>query len=469
MIVEKKKKRVSKKNKAAWRKHSDIRDVEDFLEDQRLEERLGRFDTKKDEEIFMLDTVGEGKEEEKPDVKPLSAKEQKRAKLNETPRCFQILLPSSKVEDPNKKRNTVKATGSKPSDLSKLTTNRKIQKGVLQKQIELTKKNIRTAREKKRKAKTIRQTFDKNLWSTSDLEAKGIPASLCEEFISPEAQLHNVHTTQRFRAKPPLPKTVVSRVAVEPPHPGVSYNPSFQEHQDLLQQVVQHEEKMMKKEAHLLRVTNKMFRKITPQSKHNQWIEEMSVGLPQPHKPQTDEHSDSDGEYRAINPPVQNKKKDHKARRRQREMIEEKERRKREKIDKKKITDLYKLRKLQASITKKEKRLEEEKKKKECKKKELEETALPALNAHKTPKREPDFVPPEELSGDLRTLSASKNLLRERFESLQRRGVLAASRVMMKKKRRVKSYFKAGHKVTDQDVEKYMNNIDKKNKITVSK
>ncbi|XP_038207211.1 ribosome biogenesis protein NOP53 [Zerene cesonia] len=468
MIVEKKKKRVSKKNKAAWRKHSDIRDVEDFLEDQRLEERLGHFDTKKDEEIFMLDTVGEGKEEEKPDVKPLSAKEQKRAKLNETPRCFQILLPSSKVEDPNKKRNTVKATGSKPSDLSKLTTKRKIEKGVLQKQIELTKKNIRIAREKKRKSKVIRQTFDKNLWS-ADLEAKGIPATLCEEFISPEAQLHNVHTTQRLRAKPPPPKMVVSRMAVEPPHPGVSYNPSFQEHQDLLQQVVKHEEKMMKKEAHLLRVTNKMFRKVTAQSKENQWIEEMSVGLPQPHNPQTDEQSGSDGEYRAINPPVQNKKKDHKARRKQREMIEEKERKKREKIDKKKITDLYKLRKLQASITKKEKLLEAERKKKEMKKKELAETALPELNAHKAPLKEPEFVPPEELSGDLRTLSASKNLLRERFESLQRRGVLAASRVMMKKKRRVKSYFKAGHKVTDQDVEKYMNKINKKNKLTVSK
>lgn len=36
-----KKKRVSKKNKIAWRKHIDIQDVEDFLEDQRLEERIG--------------------------------------------------------------------------------------------------------------------------------------------------------------------------------------------------------------------------------------------------------------------------------------------------------------------------------------------------------------------------------------------------------------------------------------------
>lgn len=41
MSIIKKKKHVSKKNKKDWRKHCDIRDVEEFLEDQRLEERLG--------------------------------------------------------------------------------------------------------------------------------------------------------------------------------------------------------------------------------------------------------------------------------------------------------------------------------------------------------------------------------------------------------------------------------------------
>jgi nucleolar protein 53 len=35
------KKRVSKKNKKSWRKHTDIKDVESFLDEQRLEERLG--------------------------------------------------------------------------------------------------------------------------------------------------------------------------------------------------------------------------------------------------------------------------------------------------------------------------------------------------------------------------------------------------------------------------------------------
>lgn len=36
----KKKRKISKKNKSAWRK-TDIQDVEQFLEDQRQEERIG--------------------------------------------------------------------------------------------------------------------------------------------------------------------------------------------------------------------------------------------------------------------------------------------------------------------------------------------------------------------------------------------------------------------------------------------
>ena len=36
-----KKRKVSKNKKKNWRKHSDIKDVEEFLEDQRLQLRTG--------------------------------------------------------------------------------------------------------------------------------------------------------------------------------------------------------------------------------------------------------------------------------------------------------------------------------------------------------------------------------------------------------------------------------------------
>ncbi|KAL0819171.1 hypothetical protein ABMA28_008424 [Loxostege sticticalis] len=465
MSVVKKKKHVSKKNKKAWRKHCDIRDVEDFLEEQRLDERLGKFDTKPDSELFVVDTQGDDDDKAKDIksetsekvVKPTSAKERKRQQLSKTPKCYEILIPASKVPDPNAKRNHVNPVGSRPTALSKITEKKREEKGKFEKKVEVARKNRKIALDKKRKAKSIRNNFDLDLWGQDLPEAKGIPETLCDDFIPPGALLHNVLPQQRLRPKPPPPKTMVTRSAVDTPHPGISYNPSFKEHQELLQEVVQHEQKMMKREAHLLRVTTGMFSKVTPEQKENQWREEMSVGLPQPHNPANDpSDNESDNEYKAVNPPVKNKKKDHKARRKQKEQLEEKERLKRKKIEKKKISDLYRLRQLQSTISKTETRQAEDRTKRVTKRKIEEATALPALNAHKTPKKEPEYVDPEQLSGDLRTIKSTTNLLRDRFESLQRRGALAASKLMMKKKRKLKSYFKAGHKVTEKDIERYV-------------
>jgi nucleolar protein 53 len=61
----KKNKGASKKNKKSWRKNTSIEDIEEFLDDQRLEERLGgAFDKRKDEDIFMVDSKSQ-KEAEK--------------------------------------------------------------------------------------------------------------------------------------------------------------------------------------------------------------------------------------------------------------------------------------------------------------------------------------------------------------------------------------------------------------------
>ncbi|XP_037868007.1 ribosome biogenesis protein NOP53 isoform X1 [Bombyx mori] len=457
MTETKKKKHVSKKNKKAWRKHCDIKDVENFLEDQRLEERLGKFETKPDSEIFIIDTGGDGIKTEDEDIKPISLKKLRRSKLGEFPKCFEILLPDSKVQDPNTKRNTVKPVGSKPTAFSKLTDKRKYEKGIYQKKIEDARRNRKMALQKKRRAKQVRQNFNLDLWGKDLPDSKTIPSTLCDEFIPPQAQLHNVLPEQRLRQKPPLAQTLVTRAAVDVPHPGVSYNPSYQEHQELLQEVVQHEQKLIKKEQHLDRVTTKMFKKVTAAEKENQWREEMSEGLPKPHNP-AEHDSESDGEYKAINPPVKNKKKDHKARRKQKERLLEKERLKREKIDKKKITDIYKLRKLESSIKKGERVREAQRAQRAARRAARARAAPPALSAHPAPAPAPPLVAPAQLSGDLRRVAPAVNLLRERFESLQHRGALAASKVMMKKKRKLKSYFKPGHKVTDQDVQKFIKN-----------
>lgn len=58
----------------------------------------------------------------------------------------------------------MRPVGSKPSDLSKFTKQRQLVKGVLERKVEHTKINKRLAAAKKKKSKTIRQTFDKNIW-----------------------------------------------------------------------------------------------------------------------------------------------------------------------------------------------------------------------------------------------------------------------------------------------------------------
>lgn len=66
-----------------------------------------------------------------------------------------------------------------------------------------------------------------------------------------------------------VPPSISSRPnlipGVKAPHPGMSYNPSLEDHQDLLQKVVAKEEAEKKQEEHLDRVTSAMFNRMSKQ------------------------------------------------------------------------------------------------------------------------------------------------------------------------------------------------------------
>ena len=65
-----KNKGASKENKKSWRKNTSIEDIEEFLDDQRLEERLGgSFDQRKDEDLFVVDSKRDVEEEKVPTTK----------------------------------------------------------------------------------------------------------------------------------------------------------------------------------------------------------------------------------------------------------------------------------------------------------------------------------------------------------------------------------------------------------------
>lgn len=132
--------------------------------------------------------------------------------------------------------------------------------------------------------------------------------------------------------------------ALELPHPGMSYNPSLKDHRDLLNEVLEREGKIIKEEKHLKRVTTDMFSKLTPAERDLEKLKEAASGLNiegvANSGDEETENPDAEGRL-SINPPVQNKKKDRKARRKQREQRELLQERMKLKLEKKKITDIH--------------------------------------------------------------------------------------------------------------------------------
>jgi nucleolar protein 53 len=95
-----KKKHVSRRSKAAWRKHIDIKDVDDFLEEKRLEERIGTVTEKSDKDLFVVDTKAKSKKK----VTALTPKQAKRQSARKPPKSFEPLINKSNVQDPIVKR-----------------------------------------------------------------------------------------------------------------------------------------------------------------------------------------------------------------------------------------------------------------------------------------------------------------------------------------------------------------------------
>ncbi len=104
----KKKKRPSKKTKKDWRKNVDIADVEDYLEDKRLGERVGvNFDGDQKNELFVIDEAPNKAEEEAAEV-PDDRLARKRKRAAKPLKCFEHLEIKTGAADPIKKRNRVR-------------------------------------------------------------------------------------------------------------------------------------------------------------------------------------------------------------------------------------------------------------------------------------------------------------------------------------------------------------------------
>lgn len=242
-----KKRKVSKKTKKAWRKHVDTKDVDKFLEDSRLEERLGSFVNRENSELFVVSTT--------PEVLP--KKKRRELLKSKEPRCFNILKPQSAVPDPIVKRNRVKTKEERKNALVlKKEAIRKSQ-GILKLKEKLQLKNKMVAA-KRRLNKPIRGEYSIDVWKekmTKDIDTSWMSSDTIRHTLT-HFGIKKKRIPTSLRKKPSNIPTI------EAPHPGTSYNPSYEDHQELLHDVVQKELKVIKEEKHLDRVTTKMFKKV---------------------------------------------------------------------------------------------------------------------------------------------------------------------------------------------------------------
>lgn len=431
-----KRKRVSKKSKLAWRKHTKVQDIEEFLEEQRADERLGApLETVSNEQLFVVDT--------KPQEEPIYSRQRRKLRATRPLKGFLALQPDTNVPDPNKKRNRVKTPEERKSELVKKKEIENRQKGVL-KAKEINAIAERRLDEIKREKKIKRGEFNEDIWGKDK-----IYSIEKDPWAEPITKVHNLRNTgvpvktivkDVQQKKSPLP-------AIEVPHPGMSYNPSFKDHQDLLKIVAEKETKIIKEEEHLARVTRQMFRKVTPDQKHTEWMVEMSEGIPSKKGEEIEvkEEEDNDLDRISINPPVKNKKKTLQQRRKQKEQLELEKQRKQTKLEKRKIGDIHKLKVLKAKLETMEKKQEKLRKirKIRAEKKKLKPKVLSSIK-FEDPGEE--FQLGEDISGNLRAVKKEGSLLMDRFKSLQRRNILEPSKRAHKKKPKVKKYTKPGHK-----------------------
>ncbi|KAK3513536.1 hypothetical protein QTP70_016471 [Hemibagrus guttatus] len=410
-------KRISKNKKKNWNKYSDIQDVEEFLEDVRLQERAtgGLIADKPDESLFFVDT---GEKESTP--KPEAVKKAKRSKPL---RIDLILQPDSHVPAPKDilayQHPNAKKLRRMAEKAEKLAA-----RGVLprrEKLLQLRKTAKTRVKEKPENHKDPARSFY-DLWSA------GSPDT-ADPYYLEQTKKKLVKRPEKLNEKPSI------LPAIEVIAPGGSYNPDFLSHQTLLLEAHEAEVKKVKAEEKLERklALNRMDI-ATEESTFKEQVE----GLIEEDEGDEKRETQEDFKDAAIGPTAQPEKKTERQRKREKaERIKElKKAAERKKLQSQQ--QLFQLRSIGANLKQRELRTKMRQTKRKAK--QEAQKALPR-RLGKLKFQDPDLEVQlsDELAGSLRTLKPEGSVLKDRFKSLQKRNLIEPrERAKFKRKYKVK-------------------------------
>uniref|UniRef100_A0A182F5U1 Ribosome biogenesis protein NOP53 n=2 Tax=Anopheles albimanus TaxID=7167 RepID=A0A182F5U1_ANOAL len=409
------KKHVSRKLKSSWRKHIDTSEVDAFLEQQRQDERIGQTADQPDNELFS--------EERKPGKPKTTLRELRRKQFAETPKSLLPLKNTSQVRDPIVKRN-VKQSSSIPAKQGGGTFRP-------QRKRPLCRKNVCDV------------TMQEDMWND---ESGGVPKPLQSEWIDKEQVLHTLRHSGKPLVKQPG-KIVTGKekaAASNLPHQGTSYNPAIDDYLELKNQAVEEERSIRKRQAHFDRVVTNMFAKEEPAERRARQFKELTEGLIEAQEPESDPEQDEAGTEQNSETLKAKRKanKVHKSLNKRRTQFQEARERYQLKTELKKMMEINRLTEISNEVQNAEAKLAVRKLKAAKKKVAAATETLPI-----------DFIEPERLSGNLRTIQPNKDLIATGLPKLRQASVIKKSRaeVQRKKSRSLKKvrYVRRSHKDAD--------------------
>lgn len=466
-----KRKRYNKNKKKAWRKKAEIQDIEDKLEEDRREERYGGpLEEREDQELLFLDVGGEN--DTKPvepvtfevDTRPglaVGFKVTSRKRPVKPLRSHQLLKglqgakTTHKAKTKNDKVNSVmKQMQSKAeAQAKKRNLTEKFEKKV--KQIEAAKKQKTAPKVSNRmNVNFIGDAWDPN---SNELVKRCKENGVEEGYVNDIMDFYSTITkTRAFNVPGYRFKQTSALPAVTIPEAGQSYNPSYADHQTLLEKAVKQEVKRRQVEAQHKRALKKWFPTADEAPTEETWLTEMSEGLPKAEGNEEDSEEENagpeidatvSGKRTTERKTKKQRKREVKQKFRERKKLLAKERRVRE-------SNVYRIKTYKKEIKEGEKLL----KTRQASRKAYWEQKK--SKPHRLGKAK--YVPEDiavslghELHGSLRKAKPAVNLIEERFKNFQRRNLIETRDPFKHKpSQRKKTVMKRDHKEALEEIEK---------------
>ncbi|XP_044124343.1 ribosome biogenesis protein NOP53 [Bufo gargarizans] len=419
-----KRKRMNRNKKKTWKKHIDVRDVEEFMDDVRLQERTvgGLLSERPNENLFFVDTNKKKKDSR---ILPATRKLRKRTRPL---KIDLILQPDSKVPPPkdilsHQVPNAKKLKRKREREEQQLET-----KGILPRtdRLLLAQQDRPSSTHKDEPNNNPTRGFY-DLWAAKNPLDSAFEGK--EQWFLEQTKKGRVKRPERMNKKPSvLP-------AVEVAAPGASYNPSYESHQDLLLKAHEVEVKKLKEEKKLERQVKCPTRDEAPTEETR--LRELCEGLVEESEEEGSGPGAQDGELKATSL-HQRERKTERQRKKDKEAKFLRARQEAEKTERLRRQGLFQLKSIQTSL---KSRQDELLRRKKLREKTQKAKALQPKRLGRLKYQEPDVdvLLSEELTESLRKLKPQGNVTKDRFKSFQKRNLIEPrERAKFKRKLKVK-------------------------------